>query len=104
MRRDAAGSGGGFYSEWFFFSAKVDRRKADWMGKEGKTMNLVDRMKMLSLAMTDLSESVNVYAKAKEDTGYPFVGSVVHSSCSKKAITRRITQIRQDLIMLEKEM
>lgn len=67
-------------------------------------MKTVDRMQMLSLAVDDLSEAVNVYAKAKEDTGYAWAGNVVPLHCSKKSIKRRITQIRQDLLMLEKEL
>ena len=65
-------------------------------------MNNLDRMKLLKLAVQDMSDAVHVYEKAKADYGYIYAGANVPKYCSKESIKRRITQIRQDLLVLEK--
>ena len=67
-------------------------------------MTILDRMKMLSLAAKDLNDAVTVYGKAKAENKYVCAGYTVPMHCSKEAIKRRITQMRQDLLLLEKEL
>jgi hypothetical protein len=67
-------------------------------------MTIIDRMKMLTLASKDLNEAVKVYADAKAERKYVYAGCAVPLHCSKEAIKRRITQMRQDLLLLEKEL
>ena len=61
-----------------------------------------DRMKLLTLAAKDLKEAVDVYEEAKSKNRCTYAGYNVPKHCSKEAIKRRITQIRQDLLQLEK--
>lgn len=65
-------------------------------------MTNLDRMKMLTLAMKDLDDAVKVYEKARADGSYVYAGCAVPMHCGKEAIKRRITQMRQDLLLLEK--
>ena len=60
--------------------------------------------KLIVLATKDLEEVVNVYEKAAaaSSTGYVYAGYEVPKHHSKETIKRRITQIRHDLLMLEK--
>ena len=67
-------------------------------------MTILDRMKLLTLAAKDLNDAVNVYGKAKAEDKYVYAGCTVPMHCSKEAIKRRITQMRQDLLLLEKEL
>lgn len=67
-------------------------------------MTILDRMKLLTLAAKDLNDAVSVYGKAKAEVKYVWVGRDVPMHCSKEAIKRRITQMRQDLLLLEKEL
>ena len=67
-------------------------------------MTTLDRMKMLALAAKDLEEAVQVYEKAKADKGSPVYVWDVPRHCTREAIKRRITQIRQDLLALEREL
>lgn len=57
---------------------------------------------MLMLAAKDLDEAVKVYEKARADGSYVYAGCAVPMHCGKEAIKRRITQMRQDLLLLEK--
>ena len=65
-------------------------------------MTNLDRMKLLMLMVKDLDDAVKVYEKARADGSYVYAGCAVPMHCSKEAIKRRITQIRQDLLLLEK--
>lgn len=65
-------------------------------------MNNLDRMKLLTLAAKDLDDAVKVYEKAKAENKYVYARCDVPKHCSKEAIKRRITQLRQDLLLLEK--
>lgn len=68
-------------------------------------MTNLERMKMLTLAIKDMDDAVRAYEKAKaENGGYAYAGYGVPTHHSKEAIKRRITQIRQDLLVLEKEL
>ena len=67
-------------------------------------MTILDRMKMLTLASKDLGEAVKVYADEKAKSKYVYAGYSVPMHCSKEAIKRRIKQMRQDLLLLEKEL
>lgn len=67
-------------------------------------MTNLDRMKMLALAVKDLEDAVKTYEKAKTDKGSPVYVWDVPRHCTKEAIKRRITQIRQDLLMLERSL
>lgn len=59
-----------------------------------------ERMKMLMLAVKDLNEAVGVYEKVKAEDKNVWGGINVPKHYSKEAIKRRITQIRQDLLIL----
>lgn len=65
-------------------------------------MTNLEWMKLMTLAMKDLKEAVEVYEKAKVEGRRVWSGYDVPKHCSKEAIERRITQIRQDLLQLEK--
>lgn len=65
-------------------------------------MTNLDRMKLLTLGMKDLDDAVKVYEKAKAEGSYVYAGYGVPMHCCKEAIKRRITQMRQDLLLLEK--
>ena len=66
-------------------------------------MTNLDWMKLIQLAVKDLDAAVKVYEKAKaENRGVAYAGYEVPMHCSKEAIKRRITQIRQDLLQMEK--
>lgn len=65
-------------------------------------MSILDRMKLLMLAVKDLYDAVNVYEKAKAENRWVRAGNEVPMHCSKNAIKRRIAQMRQDLLLLEK--
>lgn len=71
-------------------------------------MNTRDWMKLISLSLKELAEAVDAYAKAKEKAekdGKPWAISwYTERHYTKEAIKRRITQIRQDLLLLEKEL
>lgn len=67
-------------------------------------MTILDRMKILTLASKDLNEAVKVYEDAKAEGKYVYAGRSVPMHCSKEAIKRRIKQMRQDLLLLEKEL
>ena len=65
-------------------------------------MTNLDRMNLISLTMKSLAEAVRVYeTEKKEQGGFTFN---IEKHCSKEAIKRRVTQIRQDLLLLEKEL
>ena len=53
-------------------------------------------------AVKDLEAAVKVYETAKASNLWVRAGVEVPLHCSKEAIKRRITQIRQDLLQLEK--
>ena len=64
-------------------------------------MKVTDRVQMLRLTTKDLFEAVEVYtASARSKLGYGWVPLPY----TKEAIKRRITQLRQDLLLLEKEL
>lgn len=65
-------------------------------------MTNLDRLKMLMLAAKDLEDAVKVYEKAKAENRWVHAGVEIPLHCGKEAIKRRITQIRQDLLLLEK--
>jgi hypothetical protein len=65
-------------------------------------MTNLEWMKLLTLAVKDLKEAVEVYEKAKSENRRTYAGYDVPKHCSKEAIKRRIKQIRQDLLELEK--
>ena len=65
-------------------------------------MTNLDRMKLLMLIAKDLDDAVKVYEKAKVENRWGRTGNEVPLHCSKCAIKRRITQMRQDLLQLEK--
>lgn len=65
-------------------------------------MNNFDRMKMIMLAAKDLEDAVKVYAKVVAEDRYTYPGCNIPLHCTKEAIKRRITQMRQDLLLLEK--
>ena len=65
-------------------------------------MTNFDRLKMLMLAAKDLEDAVKEYERAKASNLWVRAGVEVPLHCSKEAIKRRITQIRQDLLLLEK--
>ena len=68
-------------------------------------MTNLERMKLLTLAMKDMNDAVQVYEKAKADNGgHVYAGCGVPKHFSKESIKRRITQIRQDLLVMEKEL
>jgi hypothetical protein len=57
---------------------------------------------MLMFAAKDLEDAVKVYEKAKASNLWVRAGVEVPLHCGKDAIKRRITQMRQDLLLLEK--
>jgi transcription initiation factor IIE alpha subunit len=68
-------------------------------------MTNLDRMKMLALATKDLEDAVKAYEKIKAEHGGHITYSLyLPKPYTKEAIKRRITQIRQDLLLLEKEL
>lgn len=67
-------------------------------------MTNLDRMKLLMLETKDLDEAVKVYEKAKAENKFVYAGYAVPMHCSKEAIKRRIAQMRQDLLILGKEL
>ena len=69
-------------------------------------MTLRNRMDFISLAVKALDDVVKEYAAAKDKAGDRtlYAGCNVPMHSSKEAITRRIKQIRQDLLLLEKEL
>lgn len=64
-------------------------------------MTNLEWMKLLTLAVKDLKEAVEVYEKAKSENRCTYTGYDVPKHCSKEALKRRIKQIRQDLLQLE---
>ena len=67
-------------------------------------MTYLDRMKLLMLLANDLNDAVKVYDKVKAKDNYTCAGYNIPMHCTKRAIERRITQMRQDLLLLEKEL
>ena len=67
-------------------------------------MTNLDRMKMLALEVKNLEEAVKTYEKTKANKDRPVYTWELPRHCTKEAIKRLITQIRQDLLLLEKEM
>lgn len=67
-------------------------------------MENLDRMHMIALATKDLLDAVKTLEKAKKERGGRAYSWDVPRHCTKEAIKRRITQIRQDLLLLEKEL
>lgn len=67
-------------------------------------MTNVDHMKLIVLETKDLEEAVNAYEKAKSERKYTYEYVDVPRCHSKEAVKRRITQLRQDLLMLKKGM
>ena len=65
-------------------------------------MNNLDRMKFLMLLANDLNDAMQVYENIKAVDKVIYPGCNVPMHCNKKAIKRRITQMRQDLLLLEK--
>lgn len=65
-------------------------------------MHNLDRLKMLMLAIEDFEAAVKEYEKAKACNLWVRAGVNIPMHYSKEAIKRRITQIRQDLLILEK--
>lgn len=63
-----------------------------------------DLMKLIALSVKDLEEAVNAYESERVNTKWVRAGYEVPMHYSKEAIKRRITQIRQDLLMLDKGM
>lgn len=68
----------------------------------GDRVTNLDRLKMLMFAAKDLEDAVKVYERAKTEKSYVYAGYNVPMHCGKEAIKRRITQMRQDLLQLEK--
>ena len=67
-------------------------------------MNNLDRMKLLMLLANDLNDAIKIYDKVKSEDRYINPGCNIPMHCSKEAIKRRIRQMRQDLLRLEKEL
>lgn len=67
-------------------------------------MKNLDRMKLIMLAAKDLEEAVMECAKAKGDKRFAWSGYDGPKHYSPESIRRRIVQLRQDLLMLEKEL
>ena len=69
-------------------------------------MNVRDWMKLISLSLKDLADAIDVYDKARREIENGAKSWQVYKPnyYSKEAIKRRITQIRQDLLLLEKEL
>ena len=65
-------------------------------------MSNLEWTKLLTLAVKDLKEAVEVYENAKSENRCTYAGYDVPRHCSKESIKRRIVQIRQDLLMIEK--
>ena len=65
-------------------------------------MTNLDRMKLLMLTAKDLDDAVKAYEKAKAEVRWIRAGYEVPMHHSKEAIKRRIVQMRQDLLLLEK--
>lgn len=63
-------------------------------------MTNVDNMELIVLGTKDLEEAVSAYEKAKSERKYTYEYVDVPRYHSKRAIKRRITQLRQDLLML----
>ena len=63
-----------------------------------------DMARLIVLAAKDLEDAVNVYEKAKAEGQRERVWSGFHvpQYCSLEAIKHRITQLRHDLLHLEK--
>ena len=69
-------------------------------------MTLRDRMDFIALAVKALDDVMKEYAPAKGEAGNRplYAGYDVPMHSSKEAIARRIKQLRQDLLLLEKEL
>lgn len=67
-------------------------------------MRPIDRMVLVTMSAQDLEEAVRAYEKAKKDSGRVWAGYEVPMYHSKESIKRRIVQMRQDLLMLEKSL
>ena len=67
-------------------------------------MTILDRMKLIQLAVKDLNEAVNAYENARKVN--PETSDVwwqLPRYHTRESIRRRIKQLRQDLLQLEKE-
>lgn len=62
-------------------------------------MTVNEMMQLVNLAAKDLKEAVNTYLSESQKGRY-----CVPRHCTKAAINRRITQLRTDLLELEKEL
>ena len=69
-------------------------------------MKTLEWMKLISLSLKDLADAIEVYDKAEREMKNGAKSWQVYKPnyYSKEAIKRRITQIRQDLLLLEKEL
>lgn len=67
-------------------------------------MRPIDRMVLVTMSAQDLEEAVRAYETAKKDSGRVWTGYEVPKYHSKESIKRRIVQMRQDLLMLEKSL
>ena len=67
-------------------------------------MTLEEQARLVELAVKDLREAVYFYAHAQEKKDYktPRAGYDIPRCYSKESIKRRVTQIRQDLLLLER--
>lgn len=63
-------------------------------------MTNVDYVKLIVLETNELEEAVSAYEKAKPERKYTYEYVDVPRCHSKEAVKRRITQLRQDLLML----
>lgn len=69
-------------------------------------VKVIERMNLISLQMKDLSDAVSDREKATKEhaKGIPYWQLCIPPRAKKEAIKRRITQIRQDLMELEREL
>lgn len=69
-------------------------------------MKTLDLMNMVALEIKELSEAVTDHMKAQKEIagGVPSWQVVIPPRAKKEAIKRRITQIRQDLMEVERSL
>lgn len=68
-------------------------------------MKTMDRMKMVKTLMDGVHDSLSVYCKAKGDKKYPpYAGCDVPMEHCKESIRRRITLLREELLIISKEL
>lgn len=69
-------------------------------------MKTSERMTLVSLQMKDLADAINDHTKARKQlaNGVPYWQICIPPRARGTAIKRRITQIRQDLMELAKEL